>query len=165
MFKKSVDIISRKISNLERTENVSSYFGKKVYSKTGGLIGVVYDVILKKGVMIGILVRGKRKTFIGKEFFGSQSKEGIILKIEPVTSIIGKQVYDSDGKRIGKVIGLNRRSCTNAYSDILVKKSIIRRAFSIPKKDIDMAKKSVLLKKPYLHKSKKKKKSAKNIRK
>jgi sporulation protein YlmC with PRC-barrel domain len=165
MFKKNVDLISRKLSNLDRTENVLSYVGKRVYSKKGDFFGIVYDVILKKGVMIGILVKGKRRSFIGKEFFGSQSKEGIVLKIEPVTIIIGKPVYDSEGKRIGKVVGLNRKSCTNAYSDIMVKRSMLRRAFSIPKKDIEMAKKSVLLKKPYFHKDNKKKKSAKNIRK
>ena len=161
MFKKKVDIISSKIDNLSKTERISSYLGKKVYSKSGDYLGLAYDIILKNDVMIGILIRGKRKLFVGKEFFESQSKEVIVLKIEPVTSIIGKLVYDSQGEKIGKVIGLNRKSCANVYSDIVVKKSFIRRAFEIPKEDIELAKKIVLLKKPYVLK----KKPVKNIRK
>jgi len=149
MFGKRVDLISRNVGDLDKTKKASSYIGKIVYSKKGEVIGRIYDVILKKGVLMGVLVRGKRKTFIGKEFFASESKEALMLKIEPVTSIIGRQVFDSLGKRIGKVSGLKRKSNTNTYNGIFVKKSIYRKAFEISKKDIDVAKKTVLLKKPH----------------
>lgn len=159
---KRVELISRKIKNLGKVKTAKSYIGKTVYSKKGEIIGKIYDIVLKKGCLAGVLVKGKRKVFIGKEFLGSESKKGMMLKIEPVTSLIGRYVYDSHGKRIGKVSDLKRKSNTNNYSGILVKKSVYRRAFEVSKKDIDVAKKTIVLKKPLEkimknHKKKKKK--------
>ncbi|MBD3247110.1 hypothetical protein GF378_00635, partial [Candidatus Pacearchaeota archaeon] len=127
----------------------------------------IYDIVLKKDCFAGVLVKGKRRVFIGKEFLGGESKKGMILKIEPVTSLISRQVYDSHGKRIGKVSGLKRKSKTNNYSAILVKKSVYRRAFEIPKKEIDVAKKTIVLKKPLdkITQGSKKKKSKKSKKK
>ncbi len=150
MFEKKIKILSREVKNLKNIEKASSYIGKSVYSKSGTLIGRVYDVALKNDIMQGIFVLSKlnklNRLFIGKEFFRSESKKGIVLKIEPVTSLIGKKVYDAEGRKIGKVIELKRKSNSNNYTDIIVKKSLIGKPIIIPKKHIDLAKKSIILK-------------------
>ena len=72
-----------------------------------------------------------------------------MLKIEPVTNLIGKQVFDAVGKRIGSVSDVKRKTKSNNYTDLIVKKAIYRKAIAVPKKDIDVAKKNIILKKEY----------------
>jgi sporulation protein YlmC with PRC-barrel domain len=149
MLLKKTRLISRKLQKLEGVKRASNYFDKSVLSKSGEYVGKVKDVIFKKETYTGLLVKGKRRLFIGKEFISSDTKDHIILNMEPVTNIIGKKVYDSTGKKIGYVKNIVRKSKTNAYSEILVKKAVYRRAFSIPKKEVEIAKKSIILKNPY----------------
>lgn len=153
MFSRKIEVISSKTKKLEHTNSFSSYIGKKAYSKSGELIGKVDDVIMKDDVMKGILIKNK-KVFIGKEFFKYYTKEAIMLKIEPVTNLIGKQVFDSKGKRVGKVMEVIRKGTGNVYSELRVKKNIYSWSKHIPKKDIAVAKKSIILKKPWVEKKK-----------
>ena len=149
MFEKKTDIISRSIKSIESVDLNSKYLGKKVYSKSGEYVGSVCDVAMRKGRFAGVLVKGNRNVLIEKELFESESEDTIMLKIEPVTNIIGKQVFDSLGKRIGKIVDLNRKSNANAYTELVVKKSFFRKAFNVPKEDVEVAKKNVILKKAY----------------
>ncbi len=149
MFKRKIEVVSSKTKKLDKTRMFSSYIGKRVYSKKGMFVGIVLDVILKDGSMIGVLVKANKKIFIGKEFFKSDTENAIMLKIDPVTEIIGKTVYDSTGKRLGKVVGLKRKTTGNNYSELLVKKAVYKKAFSIPKKEVEVAKKSVILNNVY----------------
>lgn len=149
MFSKKIEVVSSKTKKLEKTKNFCSYINKKVYSKKGMFVGKVSDVIMKDYLMVGVLVNANKKIFIGKEFFKSDSESAIMLKIDPVTEIIGKTVYDSTGKRLGKVVGLKRKGTGNSYSELLVKKAIYSRSFSISKKEVEIAKKSVILNKEY----------------
>ena len=77
-----------------------------------------------------------------------------MLKIEPVTNLIGRQVFDSKGKRVGKVVEVIRKGTGNVYSELRVKKNIYSWSKHIPKKDIAVAKKSIILKKPWSEKKK-----------
>lgn len=149
MFKRKIEVVSSKTKKLDKTRKFSSYLGKSVYSKRGMFVGKVLDVIMKGDSMIGVLVKANKIIFIGKEFFKSDTENAIMLKIDPVTEIIGKTVYDSSGKRLGKVVGLKRKTTGNTYSELLVKKAIYRKAFSIPKKEVEIAKKNVILNKEY----------------
>jgi sporulation protein YlmC with PRC-barrel domain len=146
MFWKKTDIISGKVKNLDGFSKLSKHVGKKVYSKRGDFVGYVQDVMFKGNIIQGILVNGKRNLFIGNEFVEHESDKAFVLSIDPVVSIIGKQVFDSSGKRIGKIVDIKRKTNANVYSEIIVKKSFFRRTFSIPKEDISVAKENVILK-------------------
>lgn len=145
----NIEIISKKVKTLEKANRFARYMNSKVYSKSGEYIGKVYDVVFDKVRILGVLVAGKKRIFIDKQFIGKISEDAIVLNIEPVTSMIGKQVYDAEGKKIGTVSGLQRKSNANTFSDILVKRAIYRRAFSIDKKEIGVAKKNIILKRAY----------------
>lgn len=144
---KKIRIISSKIKNLNKQEKASSYLGKKVLSKSGEYVGKVYDIILQKGNITGFLISGKVKIFIGKESIASQSEKTIMLKIEPITNIIKKKVFDAAGKKIGSVIDLKRKSTANTYSDLKVRQAIHKKPFLIPKKEVRVSKKNVILNK------------------
>lgn len=148
MFSKKIKIISSKLGKIEHLKKFSSYIDKKVYSKSGEYLGQVKDLLFRKDCFLGIML-DRKNIFIGKEFFFKESEKGIILKIEPVTSLIGKQVFDSIGKKVGTVSDIKRKTNSNSYTDLMVKKAIYRKAVSIPKKDVDIAKKNIILKKEY----------------
>ncbi|HJX50323.1 MAG TPA: PRC-barrel domain-containing protein [Candidatus Nanoarchaeia archaeon] len=149
MFERKIEVLSSRTKKLEGTGKFSSYIGKRVYSKTGELVGSVYDIIIKKDCMIGVLYKKNSRVFIGKEFFKSDTADAIMLKIDPVTDLIGKQVYDSTGKRIGKVVELKRKSTANSYEELRVKKAFYLSSVFIPKKLIAVAKKNIILKEPW----------------
>jgi sporulation protein YlmC with PRC-barrel domain len=145
MFWKKTDIVG-KVKNLDGLSKFSSYLGKKVYSKKGDFLGYVKDVMFKGNIIQGILIKGKRKIFVDKEYFEHESENAFVLSIDPVVCLIGKQVFDSSGKRIGKVIDIKRKTNANVYSEIIVKKVFYKRAFSILKEDISVAKENIILK-------------------
>jgi len=117
MFGKPTEIISREIKDISNIELSSQHIGKKVYSKSGEFVGKVYDVAMKNRCFTGLMVSGARNVFIDKDFFESDADGVIMLKIEPVTNIIGKQVFDSAGKIVGKVVGLNRKNNSYLFKD------------------------------------------------
>jgi len=146
---KKARIISSKIKKLDRKEKASSYIGKQVLSKSGEFVGKVYDIVLEKETIIGYLVKGKTRIFIGKEFISSQSEKTIMLKIEPVTNILGKKVFDAAGKKIGNVIDIKRKNTSNNYIGLNVRQAIHKKPFLVPKKEVRVSKKNVILDKVY----------------
>jgi len=149
MFKKETKIISNRFKEINNLKKFGSYIDRKVYSKSGEFVGKVYDLLFKKDIFSGIMVKGKKDIFIGKEFFRGESEKTIMLKIEPVVNLIGKRVFDSTGKKVGIVREIKRKANSNNYTDLVVKKSIYKRSFTVPKKDIEVAKKNIILKKEY----------------
>jgi sporulation protein YlmC with PRC-barrel domain len=149
MFGSKTEIISKGLKEIEKVERYSAYFGKEVYSKSGEFVGKVYDIGMQNQCFMGIFVKGKRKVLIEKSYIASDKDGVIMLNIEPVTNLIGKQVFDSGGKMIGKVVELERKTNSNNYEGIVVKKSFFRRSFSVPKKDIESAKQNIILNKSY----------------
>ena len=154
MFSKKIKIISRKLKGLDGMRKTDFYIKKPVLSKSGEYVGRVYDIVLKNGSVEGILVSGKKNIFVGKEFFSIDPKQHIILSIEPITNMIGKRVFDSTGKLIGKVKDVSRKSNANTYYEIKVKSSFFKRSLNISKKEIGVAKRNIILKHPYEKKKK-----------
>ncbi len=103
MFNSRVDIISKSVKDVENIKKSSSYIGKEVYSKSGEFVGKVYDIAMQNQCFTGIFISGRRKVLIEKGYIASDSDGVIMLNIEPVTNLIGKQVFDSSGKMIGKL--------------------------------------------------------------
>ncbi|MGM5484758.1 MAG: PRC-barrel domain-containing protein [Nanobdellota archaeon] len=134
-------ITERKIS----TENsLNSYLGKKVFSKSGDHVGKVKDLVIRDYYVEGIIVKGKRYMFIDKKYFSSD-EEAIILSIEPVYNHLRKRVFDSDGKNLGRVIGVERKDNSNDFTNLILKKGYFSKSFKIPYKEINVLKKNIIL--------------------
>lgn len=73
----------------------------------------------------------------------------IILDIDPVIMLIGKEVFDDEGNKIGKVVDLDRKDYDNDYKSIIVKKHFFSKPLSIPKRDIDVIEKNIILNTSY----------------
>ena len=150
MFQNKVDAISSKIKKPKLLGSFKVYIGKSVISKSGELVGKVQDVLLQGSTIAGVVVKkAMKKVFFDKEFFTAQTDKTIKLSIDPVTMHIGKQVFDADGKKLGKVVGLVRNSGANKFSQIVVQKHMLRKQVKIPKEDISIEKKNIILKKVY----------------
>lgn len=143
------EILSTKIANLDNQRHGRSYLGKKVYSKEGNIVGIVKDLFIGKDAMTGFFVLGRRKLFIDKEYMATESEKAIMLSIEPVLLAIGKKVFDSDGRKVGVVTGVERKSNSNNYVALFVKSNIFSKAFSIPKEDVEVFKENVILNRAY----------------
>lgn len=148
-MKRKERIISSKTTTLDETKSLVSLLGKRVLSKSGEITGKITDVITTNEKIIGIMVTGSQKQFIGKEFFKYDAEDSIILTIDPVTLMIGKQVFDSEGKKLGNVIDIKRENADNNYTAIIIKKTLISKKILIPKKHIEVARKNILLNVPY----------------
>ncbi|MBN2111703.1 PRC-barrel domain-containing protein [Candidatus Woesearchaeota archaeon] len=149
MLKNKIRSISSGKKDPALMESARSYIGRKVVSKSGNFVGKVYDVRFSGSVFAGIVVMKKlSKVFIGKEFF-SVSRDAVMLSINPVTSLEGKQVFDADGKRMGKVTEIIRKGNSNTLEAVMVKKNLYSSAVKIPKSEISVSKKNIILKKVY----------------
>ena len=122
-------------------EGIKRLIGRRVVAKSGKTVGNVKDVLMQDYAVQGILAGG---LFIDKQYI-LNTQQSIMLSIEPVTFLLGKLVYDADGKKLGKVVGIVR-SGANDYTELEVKKNIISKPINIPKQDIETTKENILLK-------------------
>ena len=133
---------------LESHFRLSRISGKKVIADNGEVIGNVKDLAVAKDKVVGIYCSSSAgEVFIARSFVRAFDSDSIILKISPATSLVGKIVFDRDGKRIGKVFCVARVGTSNQIKQILVRKSPIAKPVSVPKKDIDVMDKNIILKK------------------
>ena len=137
-------MLSTKVNDIEHMDFLLRYLGKKVFSLSGEKVGTVKDVVFDKGSHKGFLLTNN--LFIDKEYFNKDFDQAMMLQIEPVTNIIGKLVYDVEGKKIGKVKDIERTNNGNDYKALLVKKNIFSKPIVIAKKNVKIAKKNVILK-------------------
>ena len=145
--KKKMTAISRGTKDPNKMDNLRSYLGRKVRSKSGESLGGIYDILFMGDKVEGYVVAKRMsKLFVGKEFFSSFSKKTAMLSIDPVILLIGKQVFDADGKKLGKVVRVERKSNSNEFDALVVRKNFFSRGIEVQKKDIDISKKNVILK-------------------
>lgn len=142
--KKKRTLLSTKVNDIEQMNFLSDYLGKKVFSVSGDKIGTIKDVVFENGVHKGFLL--SNKLFIDKEYFSKDYDHAMMLLIEPVTSIIGKLVFDVAGTKLGRVKDIERSNNANDYQSLLVKKNIFSKPLVIEKKHVDITKKNVILK-------------------
>lgn len=112
----------------EETIEVGAVIGKKVLTDDGKKIGKVKSLHIHQSDLSveGVLVDPgmfEPVQYIDKGYIKSITTEGVILKVTPVTDFIDKLVYDSTGKKIGKVIVINRGKKTNTLLSITVKRN------------------------------------------
>ncbi len=147
--RESIKIISPTDRNVLKFESIRDYLGKKVVSKSGKTIGSVKDVLFTGNGIKGIIVaKGLSKFYVDSAYLNTVSKKAM-LSINPITLLIGKEVFDIDGRMLGKVIEVIRKNNTNDFEAIIVKKRIYSKGVEIPKSNIDILKKNIILNKSY----------------
>lgn len=145
---KRIMIISGKLKALNHELLLKRYLQKNVYSKDGEYIGRVQDVVFSGFDIDGIITSKYRffnKLYIDKDYIEKFSADGIVLKINPISQIIGKIVFDMDGRNLGKVKKVNRKSNANAFDSISVKNGIFSKEKIIYANQIEVIKKNIIL--------------------
>lgn len=140
-----VEIISNNIQDLEGFNDANTFMDKKVVSKSGAKIGSVSNIIISNYAIKAIKI-GKR-VVIDKEFISEISDAAVMLSIDPITELVGKRVFDSEGRILGKVIKLVRNNNRNDYSELLIRKSIFRKPLVVPGSYVDVSERNIILKK------------------
>ena len=147
--RESIEIISANDSNILKFESIRDYLGKKVVSKSGKTIGSIREVLFTDNGIKGIIVyRLFSRFYVDKSFFNTVGNKAM-LSINPVMLLKRKEVFDLDGKRLGKVVKVNRKNNTNDFDSITVKKRFFLKSIQIPKSEIDVMKKNIILNKVY----------------
>jgi sporulation protein YlmC with PRC-barrel domain len=146
---KGLKFVSTKKNSVNKNQGLTKYLCKKVFSKEGEKIGRVKQIIFNKEIIEGIIVAKSlffRKIFIDMEYVDKFTSDSVLLNINPLILIVGKRVFDNDGKDLGKVKKVIRKSNANVIDSILVKKSIFSKDVVIQPKDIHFIKKNIRLK-------------------
>lgn|SRR3989338_4124563 len=142
-------ISTRKIE-LNDQSGLKHFLSKKVLSKDGDEIGRIKDIIFDEHEIVGILVRkGFTDLFIDLSYVEKLFAQSIILKINPVTRYIGMKVYDADGKFLGKVRDIVRKTNTNKIDAIIIKRGLFLKYLEVPVIEIEVEKKNIILNKAY----------------
>ncbi|MFW5990996.1 MAG: PRC-barrel domain-containing protein [Candidatus Nanoarchaeia archaeon] len=125
---------------------LKSLLGKKVISSKGVILGRVKDVGFTSKRVLGIYV-GKlfRKYFVAMEYIDEFDGDAVMLRIEPVTILKGKLVFDKDGQKVGKVTEIKRASFANELSAVYVKKNIFRKPIKVSSDSLEIVEKNIIL--------------------
>jgi len=147
---KEIEAIAPKKVDVGGMKKFRDYIGKKVISKSGGTVGRVFDIAFREKSVEGIIVMKRiSKLFIAREYVASMTSDAIMLSIDPSTMLVGRQVFDADGKKLGKVAKVLRKGMTNEIDAVIVRKNLYSKPLKISKQDIEACKKNILLKKMY----------------
>jgi len=108
------------------TVEVRHILGKKVITSTGKNIGKVKAVHIhpKELTVEGIVIDPgmfEVDQYFDEGYIETLNKEGAVLKVMPTTDFIGLEVYDPNGKKVGKVKEINRSKQTNTLVSIKIK--------------------------------------------
>jgi len=147
-------VIKHKGKALKDTIKLSKVYGHKVLSKEGKNLGNLREIHIdpKKLTIEGVLVdRGifGESNYIGKNYIEAITSTAIILKITPITDIEGRSVYDSNGRKVGKVKSMTRSKKTNNIASIVVERGIFGgKDLVVQNSSIKEIGKSVMLKVP-----------------
>ena len=145
---KNVEIISSR--GIPKHYHLSTVIGKKVIAYSGELIGRVKEIAYDMNRVVGIYVMGGTKygrLLIGMEYIDQFHEDSVLLKINPVSTLIGKVVFDKDGKRVGRVKKIVRTSTANNFKEIIVKRNNFSKAKHIKKGDMEVIAKNIILNK------------------
>jgi len=141
-----MEIIST--AQIDKYYSIRDVVGKKVMAANGQVVGKVTDIAYDMNRVLGIHVSSLgSKLLIGKEYIGKMHTDSIILKVNPVTTLTGKIVFDKDGKKIGKVSKFNRLNTANDFTDILVRSYPLAKPKKILKQEIEVIGKTIILNK------------------
>ena len=146
----NIEQISSIRYDLKAEFSLKKLIGKRVLSKDGEVLGKVKDIVIKQYQIIGIVISSvlKSSIFVDRIYFDSFREEAVILKINPVTSLIGLKVLDKNGRKLGKISKIVRQNTKNEFTTFYVKKNLFKDiAFNAA--DIDKISENVILNKEF----------------
>ncbi|HJW97309.1 MAG TPA: PRC-barrel domain-containing protein [archaeon] len=154
MAEKDVFEIKNQSKPLEKTVEVSRILGKTVISKDGRKLGTIQAIHIHPTNLTVEGIRVKRGMFetddyIGREYIQSLTQSGAVLKILPVKEMMGLDVFDMNGKRIGKIKAISRSKKTNVIVSFTVERGFRKEDAEFSGKDIKEVGKGVILRVPF----------------
>lgn len=149
MAKKQPFIISPGFKSVDKAKTAYNYLGKKVYSTSGDRVGRVKDIVLYQDKVAGLIVKGRGKLFIHKDYVQPETVDAILLTIDPINLLKGKLVFDSDGRKLGKVKDIERNTTANDCDNLVVRKNLFSKPRMISYKDVSVSKRNIILSKAY----------------
>jgi len=154
MAEKDVFEIKHQSKPLEKTVEVSKVIGKNVISRDGRRLGTIQAIHIHPTDLTveGIRVkRGMLQTddYIGREYIQSLTQSGAVLKILPVKEMMGLDVFDMNGRKVGKIKAISRSKKTNSIVSFTVERGFRKKDAEFSGKDIKEVGKGVILKVPY----------------
>ena len=154
MAEKDVFEIKHQSKPLEKTVEVSKVIGKNVISRDGRRLGTIQAIHIHPTDLTveGIRVkRGMLQTddYIGREYIQSLTQSGAVLKILPVKEMMGLDVFDMNGRKVGKIKAISRSKKTNVVVSFTVERGFRKKDAEFSGKDIREVGKGVILKVQY----------------
>lgn len=128
-----------------------------VITRSGEIIGHVSEVRLNGFSVEGIVVERLFKmhsVFIDKSLIKVFNQNEILLKINPVTELIGIKVYDGSGRKLGKIQKVIRNNNKNDFTSLVVKDGFFKRPLLVDRSQIEIMKKNIILNVESLERSK-----------
>ena len=154
MDEKDVFEIKHQSKPMEKTVEVSRILGKNVISRDGRKLGTIQAIHIHptdlrvEGIRVrrGIL---QTDDYIGREYIQSLTQSGAVLKILPVKEMMGLEVFDMSGRKVGKIKAISRSKKTNSIVSFTVERGFRKKDAEFSGKDIKEVGKGVILKVPY----------------
>lgn len=149
MEMKGFQIIANKKSFLDGYK-ISEIIGREVIAKNAEVVGKIIDIVFLNHELMGVLVkRGFSKYYVDKMYFAEYTPDAILLNVDPVLLLRGKIVFDNRGKKLGRVKEVLRDSDLNDFSSLLIKGGMFSKSFQVPKKDVEIQQRNVILNRSY----------------
>ena len=153
MIKILLSILSKKYKSIGDLISSRKLGNIVVISKNGEIVGKVGAVRMKGFSVEGIVIFkffGLGSIFIDRSFIKVFNQNEVLLNINPVTSLKGRQVYDVSGRKLGKVRKILRKDNDNNFTSIVVKDRFYKKPILIGKDKIDIMKKNIVLNIDYM---------------
>lgn len=147
---RDIRIFTPKKQKPDISERIKEIIGKKVLGKNGEVVGKVKDIVMHEETIEGIIVsKGITKYFLDYQYIEDLYADSVLLNINPAMRYIKMQVFDAQGKKLGKVVDITQKDATNLIESIVVKKNLFSKHRIVPTKDIEVSDKNIILKSNY----------------
>ena len=130
--------------------SIYRFIGAKILSSAGEYCGRVIGLYVAGGKLTGFSVWFRRKiiymdiSYIANLNSFSRQRSLLLSEI-PYYTILGKIVYDADGKKLGVVKAVEQKGTENDYNAFTVKKFIFSRSVRFQKHLVQLVRKSVIV--------------------
>ena len=145
-----------RITDSSNTPDLSlwSFLGRRVLSRTGVPVGFVTGLyVSEKGLSAFQILSRFRLLKIGLEGFEASGifsrRSSLLLNFEPTLLLVGRNVYDREGRKLGRVRSVERREPEDRLLALLVRKGRVGRTLRIDAQAIELSKKNILLNRSY----------------
>lgn len=130
-------------------DRAKMYLTKKVYTLSGNKLGTVKDILFANGKITSLLIKGRNENIIDFKHIKPEINDRIMLSIDPISLLLGKTVFDKEGKKLGKVKSINQIDNKNEFTEMTVKRNIFTRSQIIKAAEIETLKENIILNTEY----------------